>query len=350
MLDPVRLQRAFDLVRGHVATGQVPAAVLAVATSRETVRVEAFSGTDFVEVDSRFAVASITKPIVAAAVMQLVEAGQLVLDDPVVRYLPEFRPPPRGQGEPGGEAVTAWQILSHTSGMRDIAEPLERVGIGATRIYEELCRRPLASPPRAEYSYCSDSFYVLGELIRRLSGLPYPEYLRERLFKPLGMVSTSFDPGPAGARAPFHAAPEAEPATEDTFSALASLAHPGAGLSAPAGDVVAFGRAMLFGGTLDSARVLGRPFVELMTREQTAGILESGTPPREPRYALGWAKSGLDGSSPGSPAQFGHAGATGTRLWVDPAHDLVIVFLMNVWGAENHYGLSAVQALYGALD
>lgn len=107
---------------------------------------------------------------------------------------------------------------------------------------------------------------------------------------------------------------------------------------------------MLGGGALDGTRVLGRPFVELMTREHTGDVLEAGTPPRSPHYGLGWA---LPGQGPGSPAStraFGHTGATGSQLIVDPAWDLVVVYLRNEWDADMVQTDEAIQAVYAALD
>lgn len=115
-------------------------------------------------------------------------------------------------------------------------------------------------------------------------------------------------------------------------------------------DLLRFGRAFLGGGSLDGQRLLATPFVELMTREHTAGILEAGVPPQEPRYGLGWGKSGFSGVRIGSARQFDHGGATGTRLWVDPAYDLVVAFLMNRWGEDDHFSLAAIQAVYAALE
>jgi CubicO group peptidase (beta-lactamase class C family) len=107
---------------------------------------------------------------------------------------------------------------------------------------------------------------------------------------------------------------------------------------------------MLGHGTLDGARILGRPFVELMTREHTTDVLEAGSPPRQPHYGLGW---GLPGRGQGSPAgwsAFGHTGATGSQLIVDPDHDLVVVYLRNDWGADTTPTDEAIQAVYAALD
>jgi CubicO group peptidase (beta-lactamase class C family) len=107
---------------------------------------------------------------------------------------------------------------------------------------------------------------------------------------------------------------------------------------------------MLRGGELDGHRVLGRPFVELMTRHQTAGVVDAGPPPRAATYGLGWGLGALAGTMPGSVRAFGHGGATGTRLWIDPDAGLVIVYLTNDWTVGDAPSLAAIAAVYGALD
>lgn len=346
------LDPAFELVARQVREEpEISAAALAVADGTGLIRREAFGREEGVGVDGVFLLASITKSIVATGVMQLVEAGRLVLGAPVARYLPEFAPPPAVPGTPGGEAVTTWHLLTHTSGMIDADwdDPgWERITPGG--LYAEACRRPLEFAPGLRYRYCSDSFSILGELIRRLSGLPYPDYLRERLFEPLGMVDTAFDSTRFGTRrAPILGLDRPGVPYDEAVRRFDALALPGVGLWSTAGDIVAFGQAMLNGGERGGVRVLTRPFVELMTREQTAGVFEPGVPPRAPHYALGWDKPTLDGSMPGSPAAFGHAGATGTRLWVDPVAGLVIVYLANRWGASDRHWRAAVAAVYAAM-
>lgn len=346
---------AFELVARHVQEGRIPGAVLGIARSGGDLRSEAFSppGGPELTIESRFLVASITKPIVATAVMQLAAQGLLVLSDPVARYLPEFAPQPAGERLPGGEAVTTWHLLTHTSGLRDTLTGVVESGAAtaAEKLYRQACKGPLLFAPGTEYRYCSDSFYVLGELISRLSGLPYPDYLQERIFAPLGMSATAFEAGSADdpRRAPLFEVGHDGPTSEALLAGFVGLAHPGGGLWSSVPDLLRFGRAFL-GSSANGSRVLPTPFVDLMTREHTAGILEAGVPPQEPRYGLGWGKSGLSGVRIGSARQFDHGGATGTRLWVDPAYDLVVVFLMNRWGEEDHFSLAAIQAVYAALE
>jgi CubicO group peptidase (beta-lactamase class C family) len=338
-------------VARQVADGVVPSAVLAVADAAGVIRRQAFSGTDATSPDAIYLLASITKPMVATAVLQLVERGRLVLSLPVHRDLPDFQPAAHAPGAPGGDAITARHLLTHTSGLVDLdAELLTRERPDRRRLLEIACTFPLRFAPGERFEYNSLSFVVLGELVRRLDGRDYPEVLAEDLFGPLGMTTTAFAP-----RDRSRAVPSLLPGIPGGLQPAAaayfdSMEAPGGGLWGTADDVVAFGRAMLRGGELDGRRVLGRPFVELMTRDQTRGLLEAGTPPRPAHYGLGWGRPVLWGGMPGSPRTFGHGGATGTRLWIDPEAGLVIVYLTNSWLVGEGPSMAAIAATYGALD
>jgi CubicO group peptidase (beta-lactamase class C family) len=348
------LDRPFSVTARAVKSGEIPGAVLAVASRDEVVRTEAFGGPAGARIttEHRFGIASITKPIVATAMLQLVEAGSLVLSDPVARYLPGFRPPPAVPGEPGGEAITVWHLLTHTSGMADVdRSTFSRTPPDADRMVRLAATRPLTFAPGTSYRYCSDTFFVLGAIAQRLTDLPLSALLQERIFEPLGMAVTSFArQHAAAASAPVSGADLAPDQTSRLVAWLEAVEYPGGGLWSAAPDLVRFGQAMLEGGVLDGRRVLGGPFVEFMTREQTRGIQEPGRPPREPHYGLGWDKPGLDGRLPGSPRAFGHSGMTGCRLTVDPEAGIVIVFLANVVNLESRYWQRAAAAVYGALE
>jgi CubicO group peptidase (beta-lactamase class C family) len=124
---------------------------------------------------------------------------------------------------------------------------------------------------------------------------------------------------------------------------------PGGGLWSTADDIVRFGRAILGGGTLDGGRILGQPFVGLMTRTHTAGLREVGSE-RDPLYGLGWGRLGLGRGLAAGPNAVGHSGATGSMLVVDPDHDLVVVYLRNVWGTPMTAADEAINAVYAALE
>src|SRR5690349_11654912 len=166
--DHTRLQNAARVVEEAVESGAYPCGLLAVANSKQTVSTYLVPGADHVAADSIFPIASITKPIVATAVMRLVEEGRLLLNVPVATYLPEF-------GANGKERVTTWHLLTHTSGLEEQhwwAELVERWGQpDATEpfppniLYDMARRSHLRFAPGTRCAYCGLSFSVLGELI-----------------------------------------------------------------------------------------------------------------------------------------------------------------------------------------
>jgi len=296
-------------------------------------------------------IASITKPITATAVMQLLAEGRLVLHEPVRRHLPEFAPPPVAPEVPGGEAVSAWHVLTHTAGIPDVDErSLAQERPTAADLFARCCTRQLRTRPGTRFEYASNSFYVLSELIARLSGTPYPAYLRERVLVPLGMERTSFQPPDAAVRAPVRGLDLPQAVMPMALGYLATLAMPGGGLWSTAEDVTTFGRAMLGGGALGGVRILARPYVAMMTREHTAGIPDVGDPPGAAHYGLGWSKPGSGGTAPCGPEAFSHGGHTGSRLHVDPEAGIVVTVLANRWYASSRTSHAAIQAVYGALD
>jgi len=348
-----RLAAAFRLVEAQVTSGQVRFVSLAVGRREGPVWSAAYGPDGPLTQDRRFLVASITKPVTATAVLQLVEDGRIVLTAPLRDYLPEFQPLPPEAGMPGADAITTWHILTHTSGLTDAGQEfLEARRPTPSVLFDRVCTQRLAFAPGTQYQYASDSFYLLAEIVRRVGGLDYVDHLRERIFDPLRMSATTLDPAQPGP------APLPLGGYFDRYGALldeatryfVSLAMPGGGLWSTADDLVRFGRAMLQGGSLDGDRILGRPFVELMTREHTTDVFETGTPPRRPHYGLGWTLPGRADGSPADRSAFGHAGATGTALIVDPRWDLVVVYLRNEWDGGSVAADEAIQAVYGALD
>jgi CubicO group peptidase (beta-lactamase class C family) len=349
-LDPDRLQPAFDALASRVASGRASAAVLAVATSEGVVRDGAFGSHrgDPVSVDDRFFLASVTKPIVATAVVQLAAEGRISLVEPLRTYLPDL--------PDSHTTITAWHVLTHTSGIPDGV-----FGDWAERAPRDvLIRRaftlPLDFAPGSRYGYCSQSFYVLGELLARTDGVPFEESLRRRVLDPTGMASTSFSAlEPAGTWIPLDGLPQAPSGPGgvlEMLEYLASIAMPGGGLWSTAGDLVRFARAYLRGGSLDGAQLLPPAFVDLIGREQTRGIREAPVdgvgPAREPHYALGWGKPGGDGDVPCTDRAIEHGGATGTRLFIDPGADLAVVVLANRWDVAET-SRSVVAAVHSAL-
>ena len=305
--------------------------------------------------DSVFFLASVTKPIVATAIMQLVDEGRLDLHAPIARYVP-------GYGGGQRDLITAWHLLTHTSGLPDVG--LEHLTRGRPSFQVQLARVMAEEPtfaPGSRYAYASNSFYLLAAAIATLTGMAFPVALRSRVLAPLGMIDTSFDPRPQRSRTQqVHGVRVDNLITRELMVRfLASATLPGGGLFGPTEDLLRFGRALLPRSAGDAAgpRILSQAAIDAMTREQTAGILEhldDGTT-RAPEYGLGWHRAtaletgGVVVSGvrlPASARVFTHAGASGTRLWVDPDRRLVFVLLSNQWGGSSVPALEILAGVY----
>lgn len=389
--EPARLRAALAPAAEAVRSGVLPSVVVAIADAHGPLLMDTLPGprTKRLGPESLFFLASLTKPIVATAVMRLVDTGLVDLHAPIGTYVPEF------QG-PGKEDVTLWHVLTHTAGIRDIhADVLRKQRPSAARILDTVCRAPLDFRPGTRYEYCSSSFALLAEIIARAEGRPFPEALERQVLEPTGMVDTSFDPRYDRSRiVPVEGVPLGNLLMRElVLRYLARTALPGGGLWGTAADLMRFGQALLPEAVEKGTRLLSQAALDEMTREQTSGILEvsgDGTT-RDPRYALGWGKPRVDGGIPSvvggsapdlgatpfagvagagampaapgaqvlagtidqvpaSPRTFTHGGASGTRLWVDPERGLVFVFLTNLWGAGDGPMFAVLGGVYAAFD
>jgi CubicO group peptidase (beta-lactamase class C family) len=298
-------------------------------------------------VDAIFGVASLTKPITAAAVMCLVEDGLVGLNRPVQEYVPEFC----GAGK---DAVMVHHLLSHTSGLRDMdlnAHALAKITSGAIappeplaylrpdefmhlRLFAAVHDAQLWKPPGAEMSYCGYGYTLLAEIVRRVAGRPAERFVQERIFDPLRMESTSYSGAPPerlprvvrrGNDAPF-----AMLSRPDVVAAL----PPGAGSAySTAHDLAAFCQVFLTDGAYGGKRVLSRASVVEMTRNQIPGIGAHWATESFPEasWAFGWSIQGnkkpLREGSLLSAAALTHSGVGMMFLWVDPVHEFVGAYL-----------------------
>jgi CubicO group peptidase (beta-lactamase class C family) len=269
-------------------------------------------------VDTIFDLASITKPVATAtAIHLLLQEGQLTLDDPVTRWLPDF-------GQNGKEAVTVRHLLTHTSGLipdNALADYLQ----GPAKAFENIHALPLRTPAGSRFAYSDVGFLVLGELVEKVSGQSLADFTRARLFLPCGMHDTAFNP-PADWRpriAPTHKREDnwirGEVHDPRAYALGGTAGH--AGLFSTADDLARFGQMLIQQGELDGQRILEPATVTAMfqTERVSSGL-----------RALGWDKDSPYSSNRGdllSQAAIGHGGFTGTVFWIDPEQQLVLVFL-----------------------
>ncbi len=323
-----RLDRLDDVIRSAIADGQTPGAVAIVARHGKTVYRKAFGKRSLVPVvepmtlDTIFDLASMTKVMATApAIMALVEEGRISLTDPVSRHLPDF-------GVNGKESITLLQLLTHFSGLRpdiDLDEPWEGYENGVARGFAE----KLESVPGERFVYSDINYFVLGELVRKVSGFGLDEFGRRRFYQPLGMADTGFNPGPEllsrVAPTEWHDGTMLRGRVHDPTARRMGGVAGHAGLFASADDTALFAQTILDGGTRGETRILSPLAVFQMTRNQS--------PPGQ----ADWRGIGFDIRSRFSSnrgdlfpvGSFGHTGFTGTSVWIDPGSETIVILLTN---------------------
>ncbi len=292
--------------------------------------------------DTIFDAASLTKVVACTpAVMLLVERGRLKLDERVQAYLPEFK----GDGK---EAITIRQLLTHTSGLRgDIETRTDWHGQAAA--IQRACAEQLVGPPGSAFRYSDINFFLLGEVVQRVSGSPLQEFVALEIYRPLQMADTGFLPPDSkrGRIAPtelVNGQPWRGVVHDPTARHMGGVAGH-AGLFTTAADLARYARMLLNEGALEGVRIFKPETVRLMTRVQTPETMAV-------RRGLGW-----DIDSPYSGPRgahfpvgsYGHTGWTGTSLWVDPFSQTFVIFLSNRNHPEESGNVNALRARLGTL-
>jgi CubicO group peptidase (beta-lactamase class C family) len=312
--------------------------------------------------DTMFRICSMTKPITSLAVMMLYEEGRFLLDDPVSKYLPEFKNPkvlvkPASGAPytiPATREIAIRDLLRHTSGItyqwnEDLGPmykdakvasgllPYDGTIADSTR---HLAGLPLLFNPGEKFEY-SLGVDVLGRLVEVVSGKPLDEFFRTRIFEPLGMKDTYFYP-PEGKLDRLATAytyyddkglnrfPDT-PITEGAFTYSADyptrnprkLFSGGAGLVSTAADYARFCQMMLDGGKVGNTRLLSRKSVELMTQDQLGKISS------DQGFGLGFGVNGVKAplSELGSPGEYNWGGFFYTQFSIDPKEQMIVIFM-----------------------
>ena len=330
-----------ERMREFVRQGKITGAVTLVMRRGRVLHLGAVGHADVekhhsMRTDSIFGIASMTKPITATALMILYEEGKLALDDPVSRFIPSFKDTRLADGRPS-RPVTIRRLLTHTSGLggsQAIEESLERTA-------EMLGRRPLNSEPGTRWQY-SPGLNVCGRIIEVISGQAYDAFLTQRIFGPLRMVDTTFNPSPQQRR---RMATLVKPgATEGTVERASHWLNdlseprppnPSGGLFSTAADMARFYQMVLNGGELEGRRIVSKASVDQMVKLAT-GDLKTGFTPGN-GWGLGWCivrqPQGVSGML--SPGTYGHGGAFGTQGWVDPQREMIFVLMIQRTGFGN---------------
>ena len=337
-------------VQPVVDRGEISGAVMLVADQDHVLHLSAVGESDLatgrkMTVGDIFWIASMSKPMTAACVGMLVDQGQLSFDDPVEKYLPEFR----GQwvlAEAAGDRrtlvkaarpITLRDLLTHTSGMGDY--PVTDPHWSLAEFVKVAAREPLRFQPGTRWGYSTGGLDTLGRVVEVVSGVPFATFMQHRLLDPLGMRQTTFWPAAADAPRLAHEYLRNEQAgkLEETKihylygGAVTDPARPalgGAGLFSTAEDVAKFYQMMLHHGEFNGYRILQASTVAEMTRKQTGDLkARPGMP-----WGLGFCviadPSKMEANAAMSPGTFGHGGAFGTQSWADPKTGLVYVFMI----------------------
>ena len=336
-----RLDTIEPLIKQEIAAKKLPGAVVLVGRG-ETVAWEKVAGNRSVEpaaepmsADTIFDLASLTKVVATTtAAMILIEEGKIRLSDRVATYIPGFERYNKG-------GITVRHLMTHMSGLRpdvDLGDPWT----GYDKAIELAMEEVPTAPPGERFVYSDIGYFLLGDIIKRVSGQPLDEFTRDRIFRPLGMTDTMFKP-PAGLIpriAPTeNCTPYGWPCDGPDRTMLRGVVHDPtarrmagvaghAGLFSTAADLSIFVRMLLNGGAYNGVRILSPLAVDRM--------ITPSTPPGERNVrGLGWDMDSSFSSNRGELlpiGSFGHTGWTGTSLWIDPATRMFVVFLSN----RNH--------------
>jgi CubicO group peptidase (beta-lactamase class C family) len=354
-----------DTLAGAVALVASKDKVLGVAT----VGYADVSAKKRMQTDNLFWIASMSKPMTAAALMMLVDEGKVALDDPVEKYLPEFKGQMVVVEQDDKHALlkklshpmTLRHVLSHTSGLPYMSRVEGKIDTFSLReAVLTYALIPLQREPGGKFEYSNAGINTAGRVLEVVSGMPYEEFLEKRLLRPLGMKDTTFWPSEEQTQ---RLAKSYMPGVGKKGLAETVVSHltypltdrkrgpcPAGGLFSTANDVALFGRMILNGGVLDGHRYLSEASVREMTSTQTGNLLNDGK--SENGYGLGWSTSRKNHGSkqPAIEGACGHGGAYATDLWIDPQKQLVMVYMVQHAGYPGSEGGKILPAFRKAAE
>jgi len=377
-----RLRRIVPVMQAQINKNMFPGAVTLVARNGQIVHFEATGYLDAqkktpIQKDSIFRLASMTKPVVTAAAMMLVEQGKLKLNDPITTWLPELKDlkVETAAGDvPLNRPIWVQDLMRHTAGFvyagstrsprikklyDDLNIESREVDITSEEMLKSLGQIPLAHQPGTfwEYSIAVD---VLGLLLERVEKKPLDTLVKELLINPLGMKDTtwwvasnnmgrlaeSLDSDGQKAAMLKSYRQSYDPSGKSYFKG-------GAGLVGTASDYLRFAQMILNGGELDGRRYLSRKTVEFMLSQHTVGMGGSTIGTTGPGYGFGLGfgvrlDEGM-GWIPGSKGDAMWAGAWGTSFWIDPKEKLVGILMAQGPSNRIHTRMLYKSLVYGAL-
>jgi CubicO group peptidase (beta-lactamase class C family) len=344
------------LVQPYVDRGQLAGAVILIVSKSRVLSLDAVGYSDLatktpLRTDALFQIASTSKPFTATALMMLVDAGKVRLDDPVTNYLPDFRPLIDTAAADHGETrlhapahpITVRNLLTHTSGLGlefAVNLPTEDSLPLATRV-EGYGKQPLLYEPGSQFLYSNANINTVGRIIEVVTGMRYEDFMQRRLFGPLGMTDTTFYPTAkqlqrlAKSYKVNQAGTGLEEAATPLHYPLSDPKHrypvPAWGLFSTATDLGKFCQMMLNGGSRGDRRYLSEGAIREMTQPQLSEAIRSKIPgangPDPVGYGLGWGVS--------ASGAFFHPGASNVDMRFDPTHTIATIWMVQLYGGPG---------------
>lgn len=331
MITQQQLDNAFACAKSYVDSGNLAMVAVAVSDADGAARVAYDADGEQPSLcEGQFALASISKAITGVVTAVLYEQGVLDYEAFITEYIPEFGT------SAARRSIKLGQIFNHSTGMPSrYVDGCLAANHGPGGMLELLCNEPLVDEPGTKSRYSTHTFQLIGEAIYRRTGLSLEQALQQYVCGPCGMTATSFYPSLELAMPVIdHPVPEGP-----TYEAVQRMELAGGGLWSTLDDLTKLGRGWLTPGKLVSAET----FAKATTIWNPVPVVDNESVLC--RRTPGWDRSlGCFANQPESG--FYHGGATGTLLYLDPARELVYVFLTNRWGAGNEQAFATLGCLY----
>lgn len=342
------LDRAYCVLEEAAQSGKIPGAVILVAKDGIPMEPRCFgrmrpeSNSLPIQPDTIFLVASVTKPVTVSAVMLLVERGKISLDDPASSIIPEF-------GSRGKDQIRIRHLMTHTSGLPDMLpenQKLREKQAPLREFIQLIYDLEPDFPPGANIQYQSCGIAILGNIVERIEGISLNEFLRREIFQPLGMNDTSLGAeGLETDRIAHVNTTDMEMGgvrmrdTEWDWNKpyWRNFGAPWGGMFTTAGDMFRFCQMFLDDGKFGGVQLLKPETVKVMTADQTTPMQTIPMSAKQQAWGLGWRLQPEFGfpyfGDLVSPGSYGHSGATGTLVWIDPVQELICI----LFTTEPHF-------------
>lgn len=311
-----------------------------------------------IKTDSLAWIASMSKPVTGVAVMMMVEEGLIELDDPVAKYLPEFKDLKDAEGKE--VMVTIAQCMSHTAGLQDLSKEEDAELKTLDEVVKLTATRPVKFAPGTKWAYCQTGINVGGRIVEVVSQQNFADFLEKRIFGPLGMKDTTFYPSDEQVKRLALSYNKTDSGLEVVVPRIlggkdygdhSRYPHANGGLFSTAEDFGKFLSMVLNGGEANGRRFLKPESIQEMTRSRTDGLENVGFV-KGNAYGIGWIRVVNPGGATASlsSGSFGHGGAYGTQAWIDPVngrYTILIIQHANIGNGDNSDLRGAFQAAAG---